>query len=318
METCEDDVILEDFVMLGKTVPEPSRRTGRVFVCSAGVSTELRSLIRIYPLARRDAPPRWSICRVPLERNQDDHRHESFKITGDRQPGAHERINKCFQVLGKVRDTDRAKLLGPYVVGSIDEANHRRLSLAIVYPDGTDLYLKHNPESPESPQLALFDSGDRIQEGAKRFAFTPHLRFRDEAGWHDLSLRDWGCFELMRKRGDAYAQQHMAKALHLDTPVSLLVGNQNHRRTSWLVISVLKGIRKEPTLFEALGSQRPPIPDSLRGEVFERDGWRCRRCGSEENLRVDHIWPYSRGGTDALDNLQTLCDPCNSEKGDSV
>jgi hypothetical protein len=51
-------VILDDFVMLGTTVPEPNS-SGRVFVCSAGVSDEDRRLIRIYPLARRGAPKRW-------------------------------------------------------------------------------------------------------------------------------------------------------------------------------------------------------------------------------------------------------------------
>jgi 5-methylcytosine-specific restriction endonuclease McrA len=32
-------------------------------------------------------------------------------------------------------------------------------------------------------------------------------------------------------------------------------------------------------------------------------------------MTVDHIIPRSRGGTDDLDNLQTLCTKCNSIKG---
>jgi len=57
--------------MLGTTVPEPTS-DGRVFICSAGVSAELRSLMRIYPLARRRTPPRWSVNCVCLERNPKD------------------------------------------------------------------------------------------------------------------------------------------------------------------------------------------------------------------------------------------------------
>lgn len=49
--------------------------------------------------------------------------------------------------------------------------------------------------------------------------------------------------------------------------------------------------------------------------VFKRDGYRCVACGSDEDLTVDHIFPWSKGGSDELDNLQTLCGTCNSSKG---
>jgi hypothetical protein len=57
------------------------------------------------------------------------------------------------------------------------------------------------------------------------------------------------------------------------------------------------------------------VPDSLRKEVFERDGGKCLRCGSTEHLSVDHITPLANGGTNDKDNLQTLCKKCNSIKG---
>lgn len=52
--------------------------------------------------------------------------------------------------------------------------------------------------------------------------------------------------------------------------------------------------------------------------VWDRDGWQCVRCGTHKNLTVDHILPVSRGGTDELANLQTMCGSCNSSKGDRV
>jgi len=51
-----------------------------------------------------------------------------------------------------------------------------------------------------------------------------------------------------------------------------------------------------------------------RQRIFERDDFACRRCGSERDLTVDHIRARALGGTDALWNLQTLCERCNTEK----
>jgi hypothetical protein len=56
----------------------------------------------------------------------------------------------------------------------------------------------------------------------------------------------------------------------------------------------------------------------LRWRIFDRDGYRCRRCnatGADADLTIDHIQPVSRGGTNAEANLQTLCRSCNSQKG---
>jgi len=310
-------MMLDDFVMLGTTVPEPNS-DGRIFVCSAGVSQEMRRLVRIYPLARRNIPHRWDIHRVPVEVNPKDSRLESFRVSGDRTVGAHEHINAQFTKTGAVKPSDRARLLSKYAVGSIKEANQKRLSLAIVHPDAIELDFDHNPDSPLSPQLSFFDGIEPPKAGARRFPFIPRLRFHDDLGWHNLMLRDWGCYELMRKHEQEYYLSKMGDALHLTASSSLLVGNQNHRRTSWLVISVLNGLREAPTLFDAFADERPPISDKLRQRVYERDEWACRRCGSDEELTVDHIHPYSRGGSSAIENLQTLCRSCNLTKSDGM
>lgn len=56
------------------------------------------------------------------------------------------------------------------------------------------------------------------------------------------------------------------------------------------------------------------LPPHAR-EIFDRDGWECRRCGSHRDLTVDHVVPRVKGGTDDPSNLQTLCGSCNSSKG---
>lgn len=63
------------------------------------------------------------------------------------------------------------------------------------------------------------------------------------------------------------------------------------------------------------GSARPPIPADIRWRIFERDNFTCVDCGSRADLTVDHMQPYSLGGTLDDGNLQTLCRSCNSRKG---
>lgn len=64
--------------------------------------------------------------------------------------------------------------------------------------------------------------------------------------------------------------------------------------------------------------QRPKIPQEVRDAVFARDGHVCQECGATEDLALDHIYPWSRGGPDTEDNLRVLCRSCNLRKGARV
>lgn len=60
-----------------------------------------------------------------------------------------------------------------------------------------------------------------------------------------------------------------------------------------------------------LTAQREQIPGKDRQYVYQRDHFRCVRCGSDRELTLDHIIPWSALGSDDVDNLRTLCWPCN-------
>ena len=61
---------------------------------------------------------------------------------------------------------------------------------------------------------------------------------------------------------------------------------------------------------------------ALKNQVFERDSYTCQMCGKSiyegALLCIDHIVPWSLGGTNDLDNLQTLCVECNNIKENSI
>lgn len=64
--------------------------------------------------------------------------------------------------------------------------------------------------------------------------------------------------------------------------------------------------------------ERGRVSNRVRFAVYERDGYRCCKCGSVLNLEIGHIIPISKGGTSDLNNLQTLCHDCNVKKGNRI
>lgn len=63
---------------------------------------------------------------------------------------------------------------------------------------------------------------------------------------------------------------------------------------------------------------RPRIPESVRIEVWRRDGGKCAICGSRKNLEYDHIIPVSKGGSNTSRNIELLCEEHNRSKGANV
>jgi len=113
----------------------------------------------------------------------------------------------------------------------------------------------------------------------------------------------------------------------------------------WVILGQFaKGGPREKVLFEGY----PVWTNSKRYILFNEKGTVCVSCGLEAcyfalernvhnegpschfNLygltqsgkeilfTRDHIYPKSKGGPNTLDNLQIMCEVCNSRKGDSI
>jgi hypothetical protein len=59
--------------------------------------------------------------------------------------------------------------------------------------------------------------------------------------------------------------------------------------------------------------KRGYVSSKIRKAVLQRDNNQCLLCGSQDNLTVAHITPISRGGNSEIENLQTLCLPCQKD-----
>lgn len=61
---------------------------------------------------------------------------------------------------------------------------------------------------------------------------------------------------------------------------------------------------------------------SFTGQEFldlcQMYGNRCLCCGEYEKLTADHVVPISKGGSNFIENIQPLCNPCNKRKSARV
>lgn len=94
-----------------------------------------------------------------------------------------------------------------------------------------------------------------------------------------------------------------------------------------MIIESMSGLRQErirnevermKALYSGESSTRQPIPEDVQVFVWNRDGGRCVKCGSQTNLEFDHIIPLSKGGNNTARNIQLLCEKCNRSKGGNI
>ena len=105
--------------------------------------------------------------------------------------------------------------------------------------------------------------------------------------------REWGCPNLVKSRiQKGYCDEHASK------------------RSNWNKRLERTGSTTERGYGHAWRK--------LREIVLKRDNYLCVQCGKDGRLAeatdVDHILNKAKGGTDSIDNLQSLCDSCHKIK----
>jgi hypothetical protein len=120
------------------------------------------------------------------------------------------------------------------------------------------------------------------------------------------------CWTAARRGSNGIAPAELARRYGTATQINRMV-------RSGLAGEVDGGYQLNPELFTVVvGNGRSYISVGIRSAVYERDGSMCVKCGARDDLTLDHIYPWSLGGPDTVDNLRVLCRPCNSRKGVKV
>jgi Zn finger protein HypA/HybF involved in hydrogenase expression len=84
-----------------------------------------------------------------------------------------------------------------------------------------------------------------------------------------------------------------------------------------ILAGVLEGAMSEAVRWPLVRTgDREPIIWAIRLAVGRRDEFTCRRCHIDvlDRFELDHIIPWSAGGSDRSDNLRVLCPPCNQRR----
>src|SRR3989344_3981709 len=71
----------------------------------------------------------------------------------------------------------------------------------------------------------------------------------------------------------------------------------------------------QPTRFGTQKKKRT-LTSADKKRIAAHQKWKCKMCGMVLKARyhIDHIKPFSQGGSDKESNLQALCSNCHDEK----
>jgi 5-methylcytosine-specific restriction endonuclease McrA len=88
---------------------------------------------------------------------------------------------------------------------------------------------------------------------------------------------------------------------------------QTHR--AWMAANLEKNALYHGNRRARKLNQLGIMPPRAYEIIYELFGRACLKCGSPDNVTMDHIIPLALGGLHDISNLQPLCKSCNSSKG---
>ncbi len=192
-----------------------------------------------------------------------------------------------------------------------------------------DGFIKGNPIRQEYLEKALvwIADRDRLKSMDKYMALHQHdtdandlwLYFQEVISWAkrmfpnmDKKLtetQDWGL--LYNKYGRERYNMSEVRAL-----IDKLIQDEDVTKQTGIIPYVLSNRTKHDEKYLSIRS----FPEPMKRRVYEKQGHKCPYCKKEytfDEMRGDHIIPWSQGGRTTEDNLQMLCQKCNNDKSDN-
>lgn len=134
------------------------------------------------------------------------------------------------------------------------------------------------------------------------------------------------CFLRLLQLNKWLSKKHYTRACTGKPAACSFCQQENSKKCiSWIVITDILDT------YGKTGTPRKLITHHIREQefftTFVVNEWKlkilfrdkiCKACGTNRNLTIDHIIPLSKGGTNAVSNLQALCGQCNTLKSDTI
>jgi hypothetical protein len=188
---------------------------------------------------------RWNAVEVPVERNPQDTRTESWKIQGSKTDW--DKIRLKIKLKGAVTENTRRALVDElhqkFGANCVEDLNDRKVSLGMIRPQILDYHLEQREDYEASAQTQLGRTTPFLT--IKNYPLKPMIEYRcpncRTKNPHNQQVVEWGAYEWMRNHPNEC--EKVWENLHLPEPnydISFLVGNMSLHRTSFMVVSVFR------------------------------------------------------------------------------
>lgn len=254
---------IRDFVVLGRTVPEESKKYG-MRVCMAGYSLQNNQFLRVYPLlvpvggnAGANGFRARHVYDLKLQRNPNDTRTESWRVVDEKHP-----TETPWAAAAELKKSVVVNWLANRCVPSVKTLDDCKLSLGVVKVTSDNWEGRTVPRGQPDEDAAdrtLFEDLDDQVAATPEFAadavkFAPYIRFSDRDGSHKLQIREWGAYRLLSQALYADKPELLwgAPGYRTGKDLLLVLGNMLNHRKNWMVIKTFELEDAVPNLFDQI------------------------------------------------------------------
>lgn len=244
MDIVEKPLLIKDLVILGQAAPVEISK-GRKSICTAGWPPT-HEMIRLYPIPVNARPRWWKIVEVPVVRNKQDVRYESWKIHGSK--GEWDELYKKIKIVGELKSKSEktnllSRLIKEYGYGCVNELNKQRGSLGFITPKDLQPYFTKRTKYDSTIQTTL-DSDFKMKTSGN-YPIIPKIKYRCSnciaKKGHNQQVLEWGAYEGMKKNPDS--PEKVWENYHIGDPDwehYFLVGNMAYHLTRFMIISIFR------------------------------------------------------------------------------